>query len=450
MKAGIATLSDRPGSVARDLAGYAGAMLLVAVSTAVGLLIASRWGNSPVVMLYLLPVLAAAIYAGLGPGLVAAVTSALAFNYFFTAPYRTFVIHSPADIVTVAMLFLVAAVCSQLAASVRRQARIATDHAMRNATIAGFSRRLLPLREEVDVARDSAEQLAVLFDCHLVVLNDRESVQIIASTAHQTRLSPADLAAATYTLQTGERSGRGEKRAPQADWQFHPVASGDAVLSVVGLAREDGSPPVLEQNSLLLESLLDQMALALERTRLEGEAREIAGLRARDKLRSALLASIGDDIKPRIKAIQAILRSMRRDGSSDRALVTELDTEVARIERHIDNLVDVSPGEQDEVIVIADLSIDLHRRIVTRNGDVVHLTPKEFAVLAELAKHAGRVLSHTQLLRAVWGPAQQQHVDYLRVAIRALRQKLERDPAKPELIINEPSIGYRLAFHLSN
>ena len=75
----------------------------------------------------------------------------------------------------------------------------------------------------------------------------------------------------------------------------------------------------------------------------------------------------------------------------------------------------------------------------------MHLTPKEFALLAELAKQAGRVLTHTQLLRAVWGPAQQDQIDYLRVAIRSLRQKLERDPAEPELIVNEPAVGYRLA-----
>ena len=72
------------------------------------------------------------------------------------------------------------------------------------------------------------------------------------------------------------------------------------------------------------------------------------------------------------------------------------------------------------------------------------MAPKEFALLAELTKHAGRVLTHAQLLRAVWGPSHQDHVDYLRVAIRALRQKLETDPANPRLIINEPSVGYRL------
>lgn len=444
MQAGNLPSHDFPRSVARSLAGYTCALLLVAISTAAGLLIASRWGNSPVVMLYLLPVLAAAIYAGLGPSLMAAVASALAFNYFFTAPFHTFVIHSPADVVTVIVLFLVAVVCSQLASSVRRQAQLASGHARRNATIAGFSRRLLSVRGETQVAQASAEQIAELFGCHLVVLGNRGEVEIVASAPQQSRLSPADLAAATFTLQSGERSGRGEKRAPQADWQFHPVTSGDLVLATVGLARDNGAPPIEEDRVLLFESLLDQMALALERARLEAEASEAATLRARDKLRSALLRSIGDDIKPSLKVLLHAVRSLRRDGVSDRAVVAELGAEATRIERHIDNLVDISPGDDAEAITMGEIALDLHHRTVTRNGEAVHLTPKEFAVLAELAKHGGRVLTHAHLLRVVWGPAQQEHIDYLRVAIRALRLKLEPDPAKPELIVNEPSVGYRL------
>jgi two-component system sensor histidine kinase KdpD len=82
---------------------------------------------------------------------------------------------------------------------------------------------------------------------------------------------------------------------------------------------------------------------------------------------------------------------------------------------------------------------------VSRSGERVHLTPKEYAVLAELAKHPGRVLSHAHLLRTAWGPAQEGQTDYLRVAVRSLRQKLEADPAQPKLILNEPAVGYRLA-----
>lgn len=444
MRDAPSVVSDLDRSIGMKLAAYCGALLLVVLSTAFGLYLASRWGNSPVVMLYLLPVLGAAIYGGLGPGLVAAVASALAYNYWFTEPLHTFAIHAAADVVTVVVLFLVAVVCSQLASSVRRQAQLASQHAARNAMIAGFARRLLSARSETQVAEASALRLAELFDCHVVVLGQNNDGEMLAQSPAEAALSPSDLAAASFTLQSGERSGRGEKRAPQADWQFHAVVADSQIVAVVGLARTDGTPPVRDDGLLLFESLTDQMALALDRARLDGEARESAALRLRDKIRSALLTSIGDDVKPSLKAIQGAVRALRREGSVNKALVTQLDSEVTRVERHIDNLVDVGPAEQYEAIELGELSIDLHRRRVLRRGEAVRLTPKEFAVLAELAKHTGRVLTHAQLLRAVWGPAQQDHVDYLRVAVGGLRKKLECDPARPKLIFNEPGVGYRL------
>lgn len=96
------------------------------------------------------------------------------------------------------------------------------------------------------------------------------------------------------------------------------------------------------------------------------------------------------------------------------------------------------------VVGFGDATIDLVQRRVTRDGDEVRLTPKEYALLAELARHPGRVLTHTHLLRAVWGPAHVDDVEYLRVAMRGLRRKLEPDPAAPTLLRNEPGVGYRL------
>ena len=90
------------------------------------------------------------------------------------------------------------------------------------------------------------------------------------------------------------------------------------------------------------------------------------------------------------------------------------------------------------------MTVDLLARSVSRDGVEVHLTPKEWDLLAELAKHPGRVLTHESLLRSVWGPAHVGQTEYLRVAIRALRQKLEAQPSQPRLIINEPGVGYRL------
>lgn len=97
-----------------------------------------------------------------------------------------------------------------------------------------------------------------------------------------------------------------------------------------------------------------------------------------------------------------------------------------------------------ETVRIGDVAIHLDARLVTREGREVHLTPKEYAFVAELARHPGRVKTHVQLLREVWGPAHDADVEYLRVCVRNLRQKLERDPAAPVLIRNEPGVGYRL------
>lgn len=103
-------------------------------------------------------------------------------------------------------------------------------------------------------------------------------------------------------------------------------------------------------------------------------------------------------------------------------------------------------GEAEQAIVrVRDVTIDLERRRVIRGDEMVHLTPKEYDVLAELARRPDRVISHTQLLRAVWGPAHEEHVDYLRIVVRSLRQKLESDPGRPRLIVNEPGVGYRLS-----
>lgn len=90
------------------------------------------------------------------------------------------------------------------------------------------------------------------------------------------------------------------------------------------------------------------------------------------------------------------------------------------------------------------LSVDLVRRIVTRDGAEVKLSPNEYGILAQLVIHAGKVLTHRHLLREVWGAANEDDVTYLRVYIRQLRAKLEADPERPGLILTEPGVGYRL------
>jgi two-component system KDP operon response regulator KdpE len=95
-------------------------------------------------------------------------------------------------------------------------------------------------------------------------------------------------------------------------------------------------------------------------------------------------------------------------------------------------------------VVSGGLSIDLDDRMVSRDGLAVRLTPKEYDVLAHLARHAGKLVGHADLLTAVWGAAHSTDTQYLRVVIGQLRHKLEEDPAQPRLIVTEPAVGYRL------
>lgn len=97
------------------------------------------------------------------------------------------------------------------------------------------------------------------------------------------------------------------------------------------------------------------------------------------------------------------------------------------------------------VVRTADIEIDNVRRRVTRAGTEVKLTPKEFELLFFLARHAGKVVTHRQILTAVWGPAHSTDMQYLRVYIGQLRQKIEKDPADPQVIVTEPGVGYRIA-----
>lgn len=95
-------------------------------------------------------------------------------------------------------------------------------------------------------------------------------------------------------------------------------------------------------------------------------------------------------------------------------------------------------------LTVGDLAIDLLGRTVTRAGKEIHLTPKEYAVLSQLAKFPGRVITHAQIMAHVWPASSDRHVEYLRVLVRTLRQKLEVDPQRPQIISNDVGIGYRL------
>jgi two-component system KDP operon response regulator KdpE len=103
-----------------------------------------------------------------------------------------------------------------------------------------------------------------------------------------------------------------------------------------------------------------------------------------------------------------------------------------------------APGETGEAAIVAkELVLDFDKRLIQVRGMAVHLTPKEFELLRELAANAGKPVSHKRLLQAVWGPDYGEQTEALRVMVNQLRKKIEADPANPKFIRTEPWIGYR-------
>jgi two-component system KDP operon response regulator KdpE len=157
-------------------------------------------------------------------------------------------------------------------------------------------------------------------------------------------------------------------------------------------------------------------------------------------------------IKKQSKA--AILIVSARDATEEKVTALDLgavdyvtkpfDTDelLARVRAALRGRIGAEGGRSS--VTAGGVKFDLLNRRVMRGEEEIHLTPKEFAVIAELARFPGRVITHQQLLSAVWANDYERHIEYLRVMVRNIRQKLEADPARPMIVVNELGVGYRL------
>ena len=347
-KSTLTSIEGSDAGLVATIRPHAEALLMVAAATLAGLLIEPRWGSSPVDLLFIPPVLAAATFYGLGPALVATFASALSFNYYFTQPVHTLRIDKPEDIVTVLVLFIVAVVTSQLAARVRGQARRADANANRNATIAGVARHLLSCRTQEEIGDVACQEIARVFDCNAALLSGSPTPEPISQAPGHASLTLSDIVAALAALTRGEPAGRGTNRLDPADWLFFPVRTEQGVVAAMGLARDDGCPPLTDDQKPLLVNLLDQVALALRRIQAEADMQSLSGLRERDRLRGALLSSVGHDLRTPLTAIIGAAGELRRDRDAD-PLVGTIASEAAKLERYITNLLDMARIEAGAV-----------------------------------------------------------------------------------------------------
>ncbi|MGZ4969406.1 MAG: response regulator [Methylobacter sp.] len=118
---------------------------------------------------------------------------------------------------------------------------------------------------------------------------------------------------------------------------------------------------------------------------------------------------------------------------------------LARIRVSLRHATQLTGDSVETLFCVGDLRVDLSRRSVHIGDREIHLTPIEYRLLTVLIRHAGKVLTHRQLLLDVWGPAYVEHAHYVRIYMGQLRRKLEADPAQPRYLLTEAGVGYRLA-----
>ncbi len=325
--------AGRPGD-------YAIVVVLVALATGLASLAAPLIGSGALDLLYLLPVLIAASRLGQRPGLAAGFLAALAYNFFFLPPVHTFTIADPQSVLTMLVLLGVAAFTSHLAGRLRTRAATGVRGARENAAIAAFSQSLARVSDAESTAQVICDEVARLLDVSAIVLAERDGVLVpIAGVPDPRPLGPVDRAAAEWAFGRGEPAGSGTATLNAADWQFHPLKTSLGILAVLGIARGDGRDPITADRAVLLATLTGQAALAQERLLLETNAKALSVLAERDRLRAALLSSIGHDLRTPLTSVIGAIEALGSKGDSPE-LATARD-EVQRLKRFLDNLLDM-------------------------------------------------------------------------------------------------------------
>jgi two-component system sensor histidine kinase KdpD len=322
---------------------YGWTMLMIAAVTGIGLGLSHILQVGNIALLYLVPVLVAASMFGRWPGITAGLASSLAYNFFFLPPTYTLTVSNPENVVTLLVLLAVALVTSHFAARARVQADIAASSARQNAAIAGFSRQLTATGNDEELMQAICAEVARLFDVRTVLLMaSPDGPAVRAAWPPENQLGTIDLAAANWALETGVAAGRGSDTLTASDWLFTPLRTAARTLGVIGLARDNGEP--LRSDKLpLFMSLIDQASLVLERLQLEGQMRDVAELRERDRLRAALLSSVSHDLRTPITSILTAVPGLRRKPTA--ALIDSVESEAMRLNRFVGNLLDMARVE---------------------------------------------------------------------------------------------------------
>src|SRR5262249_38249091 len=248
---------------------YLLAILAVAVATVVSSLLWPWIGMENTDLVYLTAVVGTAVRFGLWPSLLASGASALCYNFFFTEPYYTFAIADPRNVIAVLFFAIVAVAVSNVAARARTLAVTAMARAHTTESLYAFSRKLSGAGTLDDVLWASAYQAALMLKVRVVLLlAENGSIVVKAGYPPEDSLDDGDLAAAQGPWDHARPAGRGSETLPGAKRLFLPMRTGRRVIGVVGIDSDKPGPLLTPDQRRLLDALIDQAALAIERVYL--------------------------------------------------------------------------------------------------------------------------------------------------------------------------------------
>jgi two-component system sensor histidine kinase KdpD len=350
----------RPGVAADseplDPLPYGMAILAVGVALAVAEAIRLLLGIENASLVFLTAIVGVAVRYGLWPSLLASVAASICYDFFFLPPLYAFSIADPVNIAAFALFTIVAVVVSNLAAKGRLQAVSALQRVRNVESLYAFSRKLAGAGTLDDVLWATAFQIASMLMVRVVLLlPEAGSLAVRAGYPPEDRLEEADLAAARWAWEKERPAGRDSDALPGAKWLFVPMRTGRGGIGIVGIARDGPGPLLRGEQRRLLDALIDQGALAIERVHLVGDIERVKRAAETDRLRSALLTSISHDLKTPLAAVLGAASALRDLSKSfDEAARTDLlgtiVDESERLNRFIANLLDMTRLESGAVV----------------------------------------------------------------------------------------------------
>ncbi|HEY0909091.1 MAG TPA: DUF4118 domain-containing protein, partial [Bradyrhizobium sp.] len=335
---------------------YLMALAFVAVGLGAAKLIQPIFGIENVDLVFLTAVVSVAVRYGLLPSLFASVAASLCYNFFFLPPVYTFTITDPTNVAAFFFFMLIAILVSNVAARVRTQAVTATSRVRTTESLYAFSRKLASTATLDDVLWATAYQIALMLKVRVVLLLPEDEVLTVkAGYPPEDQLDKADLAAANWAWSNDRTAGRGSDTLPGAKRLFLPMRTGRGPIGVIGIDDDRTGPLLTPDARRLLDALVDQGALAIERVLLVEDMDRVKRTVESDRLRSALLTSISHDLKTPLASVLGAASTMRdlASGLSEpekRDLLATVIDESERLNRFIANLLDMTKLESGAVV----------------------------------------------------------------------------------------------------